>query len=76
MQRFYKILLEDLIHYIYVKSSSDVLQWRRAATSQAPFQRASSGRNSSGRASGSLISKNDAPKVKSLMLEIVGNNQK
>ncbi|XP_057377768.1 exocyst complex component 4-like isoform X2 [Daphnia carinata] len=74
-ERFYKILLEDLSHYIYVKSSSDVLQWKRAATSQAPFQRASSGRNSSGRASGNLISKNDAPKVKSLMLEVVGSSQ-
>lgn len=75
MQRFYKILLEDLSHYIYVKSSSDVLQWKRAATSQAPFQRASSGRNSSGRASGNVI-KNDAPKVKSLTLEVVGSSQK
>ena len=76
LKRFYKILLEDLSHYIYVKSSNDVLQWKRAATAQPPFQRASSGRNSSGRASGNMITKNDAPKVKSLMLEIVGSSQK
>ena len=69
-------MLEDLSHYIYVKSSNDVLQWKRAATAQPPFQRASSGRNSSGRASGNMITKNDAPKVKSLMLEIVGSSQK
>lgn len=59
-----------------MKSSNDVLQWKRAATAQPPFQRASSGRNSSGRASGNMITKNDAPKVKSLMLEIVGSSQK
>ncbi len=72
-QRFYKLLVEDLCHYIYVKASNDVLQWRRAANSaQTPFQRASSGRNSSGRASGNVgLSKNEAPKAKSLNLEIV-----
>lgn len=67
------MLVEDLSHFIYVKSSNDVLQWRRAASAQTPFQRASSGRNSSGRASGNL--KSEAPKVKSLTLEIVGNQQ-
>lgn len=70
------ILLEDLNSYVYVKSSNDVLQWKRTATAQTPFQRASSGRNSSGRASGNVNSKNDPPKVKSLMLEIVGSGQK
>ncbi|XP_046631029.1 exocyst complex component 4-like [Daphnia pulicaria] len=74
-ERFYKILLEDLSHYIYVKSSNDVLQWKRAANAQPAFQRASSGRNSSGRASGNMMTKSDAPKVKSLMLEIVGSSQ-
>jgi hypothetical protein len=68
--------LEDLSHYIYVKSSNNVLQWKRVATAQLPFQRSSSGRNSSGRASGNMITKNDAPKVKSLMLEVVGSSQK
>ena len=75
-QRFYQTLIEELCHCVYVKTSNDVLQWKRIHNSnQNPFQRASSGRNSSGRASGNA-SKADAPKAKSLMLEIIGNNQR
>ena len=73
MQDLYKILVEELSHYIYIKSSNDVLQWRRAASAQNAFQRASSGRNSSGRASGNM--KNETPKAKAITLEIVNINQ-
>lgn len=74
IKRFYRILLGELNHFIYIRASNDVLQWRRSATTQTPFQRASSGRNSSGRASGNLVNRNDVqPKVKSLMLEVVGS---
>lgn len=75
-QRFYQTLLEELCHCVYVKTSNDVLQWKRAHNNgQNPFQRASSGRNSSGRASGNAP-KADPPKAKSLMLEIIGNSQR
>lgn len=69
------MLLEDLCHYLYVKPSNDVVLWRRTANSQTPFQRASSGRGSSGRASGNIGLKSEAPKVKSLTLEIAGSHQ-
>ena len=74
MQDFHKILLEELTHFIYIKSSNEVLQWKRAASTQNPFQRASSGRNSSGRASGNMNLKNETPKAKAVTLEIVNMN--
>lgn len=66
-------MMEDLTHYIYIKSSNGVLQWKHTASSQIPFQRNSSGRNSSGQASNGQ-GKSEMIKVKSLTLEVVGSS--
>jgi len=80
-EQFCKKLMEELTYYIYVKPSNDVLQWKRSATNQTAFQRASSGRSSSGRnastGANNSSGKNsgDFLKVKCLTLDVISNNQ-
>ena len=79
-QQFCKKLIEELTFYIYVKPSNDILQWKRSTTNQTAFQRASSGRSSSGRnastgANNSSTKSGDFLKVKHLTLDVMSHNQ-